>query len=101
MATARDPELDATEGAIFARLWESHEDGLTPELAQHILKLKFPERDQARMHELATRNQDGELSAAELREFDNYIKVGDLIAILQSKARQRLKRSTATVRRHG
>jgi hypothetical protein len=101
MATARDPKLDATEGAIFARLWESHEDGLTPELAGHILKLKFPERDRQRMHELATRNQDGKLTPAELVELDNYVKVADLLAILQSKARRRLKQPAATVRRHG
>jgi hypothetical protein len=46
------------------------------------------------MHELAEKNQEGLLAEAEKEILDNYIKVGDLLAILQSKARKALKRST-------
>jgi hypothetical protein len=77
--------------AIFARLWETENGRLTPELARHVLRLTFGPEDRDRMHELALKNQDGQISPAELEELDNYIKVGDLLALLQSKARKLLK----------
>jgi hypothetical protein len=92
MTTVQRSKTDTSEAAIFGRLWESQEAGLTSELASHVLKLGFSERDKARMHELAAKNNAGGLSAAELEALDNYVRVGDLIAILQSKARKFLKR---------
>jgi len=56
--------------------------------------------DQARMEELAQRNQKGRLSVGEREELENYVKVGDLLAILHSKARQALKRHKAAARMH-
>jgi hypothetical protein len=82
----------ASEVAIFARLWEAGNGGLSPELARHIVKLGFPEEDKVRMHELAVKNQEGRISPEERAELDSYIKVGDLLAILQSKARKVLKK---------
>ena len=58
------------------------------EAALAILKLRFSDQEIARMHELAAKNQREKLSVAESEEFDSYIKVGDLLAILQSKARK-------------
>ena len=43
------------------------------------------------MHELARKNQEGRISAEELAELDGYVTVADLLGILKSKARQRLK----------
>ncbi len=80
-----------SEAAIFARVWEKTNGGLAPRLARHIVKLGFTEEDKGRMHELTVKNQEGIISLAELQELDNYIKVGDLLAILQSKARKVLK----------
>jgi hypothetical protein len=73
----------------------------SPVLARQILKLRFPERDVHRMHELAAKNQERRLTDAESEEFDNYVKVGDLVAILQSKARKLLKQKPAATKRHG
>lgn len=101
MATAQLPTQDTSEAAIFARLWERREGGLSPELARHVLKLEFSEFDQARMHDLAAKNQAGELTAAECETLDNYVKVGDLIAMVQSKARKLLKKSPRLTNRHG
>lgn len=80
-----------TEAAIFARLWEGKSAVLTPALARHVLKLKFDDDDTARMHELAEKNREGHLTDAEQEELDNYVKVGDLLAILQSKARKHIR----------
>jgi hypothetical protein len=89
---------ETTEAAIFARLWESFP---SPEFAQQVLKLRFSDRDTARMHELAAKNQRTALSTVESDELDNYIKIGDLLAILQSKARKYLKPVSAKIKRHG
>jgi hypothetical protein len=59
-------------------------------LSQRILTLDFSETDKARMHELAVKNQEGQISPDELQELDNYVKAGDLLALLQSKARRAL-----------
>jgi hypothetical protein len=91
MRTKHPLKSATSEAAIFSRVFVNGGQALTPALARHILTLAFSDEDKARMHELAVKNQEGRISPAELDELDNYIKVGDLIAILQSKARQLLK----------
>lgn len=98
---AKTPSVQTSEAAIFARLWETDRGRLSPALARHILKLRFSATDQTRMHELAVKNQEGKLSAAELAELDTYVRVGDLLALLQSKARQRLGKARAKVNGNG
>ncbi len=93
MSSLQAQRNDTSEAAIFARVWEAAEGGLTPELARHVLKLRFAQQDQDRMHELARKNREERLTEAERDALDNYVKVGDLLAILQSKARVLLKRS--------
>jgi hypothetical protein len=95
------PASKSSAAAIFARLWDGKHGGLTPALARHVLKVRFSDADTARMRELARRNRDGTLTAAELAELDDFVIVGDLLAILQSKARQLLKRAPAARNGHG
>ena len=75
------------EAAIWARLIESQPKELTPETARYLLALQFNENDQARMQELADRSQAGTLSEDDVREFDSYLHIGNLLAVMQSKAR--------------
>ena len=42
------------------------------------------------MRELFDRNREGLISTIEAQELDNYVRMGDLLAILQSKARKLL-----------
>jgi len=77
------------ETAIFLRVWDGQR--LTPELARHVLRLAFSEEDKARMHELAVKNQESALTPEEVEELDGFIKVGDLLGILQSRARVLLR----------
>lgn len=91
MSTTQTSGTSASEAAIFSRVFADGRRSLTPELARHILTLEFSDDDKARMHELALKNQEGRVSSEELRELDNYIKVADLVAILQSKARKFLR----------
>jgi hypothetical protein len=92
MATGAMIENDRTsEIAIFARIIKIDAGDLSRELARYILTLGFDEEDQARMSELAERNQEGALASEELAELQNFIKAGHLLALLHSKARRSLK----------
>jgi len=71
-------------------MW-SHEDELPPTAAEFLLTVNFGENDQQRMLELAERSEAGTLTAEEEKEFDGYLHVGNLLAVMQSKARFALK----------
>ncbi len=83
---------NGSENAIFARLLENYKGTISPRLARLILSLGFSEEDQARMNDLAYRNQNGELTSGEHDELMGYVKAGHLLALLQAKARKALKK---------
>ena len=76
----------ATEAAIWGRVLDVNNDDLTPDAAAFLLKLDLRESDHARMHELAGKAQDGTLTPDERGEYQDYVRVGHLLAIMQSKA---------------
>ena len=80
-----------SEAAIWDRLMQAKKDKLTPEAAQFLLAIDFEESDQQRMLQLAERPEAGTLTAEEQIEFDGYLHVGNLLAVIQSKARLALK----------
>jgi hypothetical protein len=83
----------ATEAAIWMRV--IHPDGeLSPKTARALLKLEFNAHDQQRMHELSAKVQAGTLTPEEEYEIDGYERVGSTLAILKSKARKVLKRTS-------
>jgi hypothetical protein len=84
-----------SEAAILARLIRPEDDNLTPEAAEGLLRIKFEQRDLDRMHELAVKNQDGELTPREREEMENYRHVGFLLDLMHSKARLALKKHRA------
>jgi hypothetical protein len=92
MASTRADGIATSEIAIFGRLIQAGKGDLPRGLARYLLTLGFGESDQARMHALAARNQEGAASAAEREELDGYVKAGHLLALLHSKARKSLGR---------
>ena len=79
------------EVKILARVFDD-KDGLIPRaLARAIVDVDFSQRDKARMHDLAVRNQNDALSPSEKKELFAFAKAGTLLSILQSKARRTLK----------
>jgi len=80
-----------TEVTILARILGNGDGQLPRDLARYIVELEFSDRDKARMHDLAVRNQDDALSAGEKEEMFAFGKAGTLLSILQSKARRTLK----------
>lgn len=90
-----------TRAEIFARLWDDKAVRLTVPVARYILKLGFTETERARVVDLVRRHSSGGLTAIEIEEMDNYLKVGDQLALLQSKARQFLRRKMTARNGHG
>ena len=63
----------------------------SPEAARSILQLTFDESDQARVDQLSSRAQRGNITVEERAEMEEYILLADLLAMLKSKARLSLK----------
>jgi hypothetical protein len=87
-ATTHSSENEAT---ILARVFDDERGLLPPDLARSILDVEFSERDKARMHDLAVRNQADALTTVEKEELYAFAKAGTLLGILKSKARRTLK----------
>lgn len=86
--------MKTTEGAIWGRLLQADNKPLSAEAARLFLRLEFPVEDKERMHELAAKAREGSLDDDEQEEIRNYERVGNLLGLLKSKARQRLKSQT-------
>ena len=80
-----------SEAGILARLIQTTRDKLSRDAADYLLSLRFDERDVARMNELSELARRGTLAGADAAELDSYIHVSNLLAVMQSKARQSLQ----------
>ena len=81
-----------SEAEIFGRVFEPVTVRMSAEAARAIVKLDFGTTDRKRMNTLAEKARRGTLSKKEDEELESYIRVGHLLAIMQSKARKVLKR---------
>jgi hypothetical protein len=79
--------------AMLEQLAELDARDLSPDTAEEILAERFGHPHQQRVKLLSEKARRGTLSPDEDEELDEYIHVGNLLAILQSKARQALKRA--------
>lgn len=68
--------------------------GNTIEAARKLVQLKADAQTQARVDELARKCNEGELTSAERSEYEAFVTAGNLIAILQAKARLILAKKT-------
>jgi len=76
---------------ILRRVVDSDHRVLSADAARAILQLRFSASDRGRMNRLAAKNRQGKLKSEEEIELSNYIRVGQTLGILQSKARRSLK----------
>ena len=81
--------------SVLDRLLEPVTRCLTPESARALVELRADADAQARIAELAEKCNEGQLTAEERREYETYVHVGNLIAILQAKARVLLRQQPA------
>ena len=86
-------KLEPVGTAILEQLADLDAEGISPKTARKFLTLGFGASRQRRVTTLSEKAQEGSLSLSEREELDEYIRVGDLLAILHSKARQALKQA--------
>lgn len=87
--------LSTPERPLLERLLEPLSRCIRGEGEQELLRLRADEVLQARIDELADKCDEGQLTPDERAEYETYIRFGNFVAILQAKARLRLKRSAA------
>lgn len=83
-----------TEAAILARAIQVEERPLSRGAAEYLLSVRFGERDVERMNELSELARQDKLNTQEQAELDSYLHVSNLLAVMQSKGRRALQRST-------
>jgi hypothetical protein len=83
--------LPPTDAGILAEVISGGEPTFSPDTARWILSLRFTERQQTRMLDLAERNNAGELTPAEREEMLRYAHIGTTLSTLHSKARLALR----------
>ncbi|WP_088258133.1 hypothetical protein [Fimbriiglobus ruber] len=83
MDTTQDP-------SVLDRLIATLSECLTPESARRVLALKADPILQARVADLADRHTRGVLTPEERAEYGQYVSYSTFVAVLKSKARQRL-----------
>jgi hypothetical protein len=71
---------------ILTKLFEPMAALMDVEAAQKILTVKADRRTQARVAKLAQKCNNGELTPEERREYEEFIRVGDLVALFRAKA---------------
>ena len=76
---------------VLDRLLDPISRCFTSESARALVALRADAVAQHRLEELAEKCNQGNLSPDEQREYETYVHVGNLIAILQAKARLHLK----------
>lgn len=86
----------STEHPIVDRLLEPLSRCIRGDGERELLNLRADETLQARIDELADKCDEGALTPDERAEYETYVRFGNFVAILQAKARLRLKPSPVT-----
>ncbi len=77
--------------AVLEQLAELDVQSISPETARKLLQFHFDASHHERVSLLSEKAEQGTLTPAEQDELDEYIRVGTLLGILQSRARQVLR----------
>ena len=81
-----------TATSLLERIIEPRQGGFSSEHARYVLSLDFSPEEQGRYAELAAKSGQGALSKSEEAELDEFVATNALLTLLQSKARNSLKR---------
>jgi hypothetical protein len=83
----------ATATDFLDRVLDPVSDCFTPAMAERLLRIEVDTATQARIDDLADKCTEGELTAEERAEYEMYVRVGELIAVLRAKAQSFLRES--------
>lgn len=78
--------------SLLDKIFEPLGDVMTPETASRVVAIYADADVQARLDELADKSTAGQLTTEDRDEYDTLLRAIDFISIMQSKARQVLKR---------
>jgi hypothetical protein len=82
--------------SVLERLLDPISRCLTPESARALVALRADAVAQARIAQLAGECNEGRLEEEERREYETNVHVGNVVAILQAKARLLLRQEHAS-----
>jgi hypothetical protein len=82
--------------AVLEQLAELDVGSISPATARKLLEFQFGTSHHTHLKALSQKAQAGTLSPTEQEELDEYIRVGTLLSILQSRARRALKAAGQT-----
>ena len=98
MASNSDAARPGSAGTgMLEQLADLDAKGMSPVTARKLLQLEFDRSETARVTVLSQKAQEGTLLPDELAELDEYIRVADALALLQSRARQALKLANLSI----
>jgi hypothetical protein len=83
--------LPSADRLALDRLLDPLARRLTPASARALVEFRADPGTLPRIAELAEKCNEGELTASERVEYEAYVRAGDLITVLQSKARRLLR----------
>jgi hypothetical protein len=83
----------APVSSTIERIFASVGDNLTPDFAERLVKLRPDPLVELRLEELAEKSTGGQLSDEERAEYESVVLMGDLISVLQARARHMLAQS--------
>jgi hypothetical protein len=78
--------------SILSRVLDFADGPLSPSAARAFTSLKFRKSDERRMNQLAAKARSGSLTDSERFEAEEYNIVSHLVAYLQAKSHQTLKK---------
>jgi hypothetical protein len=78
--------------SVLDRLLEPISRSFNPASARALAEMEADEVAQKRISTLAEKCSEGTLTPVEQREYETYVHTGNIIAVLQAKARLYLKR---------
>jgi hypothetical protein len=68
-------------------------EALTPDSARVLAQIQAKPAVQARVDQLAAKCNEGSLSAEERIEYEDYVRIGTILALIKAKARRILAES--------
>jgi len=86
-------DVASQQSAIMSQMLEPLTKSFGSETAKLFANLQATPEMSARLEVLAEKCNEGELTAEERSEYENYVRVGNLFAILKAKGRKSLSKS--------
>jgi hypothetical protein len=85
---ATDSTTLAGASALIDRVANVLTGNLSSEGLRAVLAIELTAEDQSRLQTLSAKAREGKLNAEEAQELDSYLHTGQVLSLLQSKARK-------------